>query len=101
MSDRLFSECCALERVETITDRACHLAAGAVIRQCAFEECAELAQLSLRHVRAMMESAALATPHGSFYASGIQQVELGSHACFIGHGTCESCNLLTLVDLRH
>ena len=76
---RLFSECCALERVGIITDGACHLAVGAVIGQYAFEECAKLAQLSLPHVRAMMDSATLATPQagvpqGSFYASGIRQV---------------------------
>ena len=85
---RLFSECCAL---------------GAVIGQYAFEECARLAQLSLPHVRAMMDSATLATPQaevpqGSFYASG-RQVELGSDACYIGHRAYESCKLLTLVDI--
>ena len=35
---RLFSECCALEQVGTITNGACHLAIGAVIGQYAFEE---------------------------------------------------------------
>ena len=63
-----------------------------------------LAQLSLPHVRAMMDSATLATPQagvpqGGFYASGIRQVELGSDACFIGHRAYESCKLLTLVDI--
>ena len=79
---RLFSECCALERVGIITDGACHLAVGAVIGQYAFEECDRLAQLSLPHVRAMTDSVMLDTPQagvpqGSFYASGIRQVELG------------------------
>ena len=69
-----------------------------------FEECAKLAQLSLPHARAMMDSATLATPQagvpqGSFYASGVRQVELGSDACFIGHRAYESCKLLTLVDI--
>ena len=101
---RLFSECCALERVGIITDGACHLAVGAVIGQYAFEECDRLAQLSLPHVRAMTDSATLATPQagvlqGSFYASGIRQVELGSDACFIGHRAYENCKLLTRVDI--
>ena len=59
---RLFSECCALEQVGTITDGACHLAIGAVIGQYAFEECARLTQLSLPHVRAMMDGATPTTP---------------------------------------
>ena len=41
----------------------------------------------------MMDSAALA---GSFYASGIRQVKLGSEACFIGHGAFESCKIAHL-----
>ena len=94
---RLFSECCALERVGNITDGACHLAVGAIIGQYAFEECAKLAHLSLPHVRAMMDSATLATPQagvpqGSFYASGVRQVELGGDACHIGHRAFESCS---------
>ena len=94
---RLFSECCALERVGIITDGACHLAVRAVIGQYAFEECDRLAQLSLPHVRAMMDSATLATPQagvpqGSSYASGIRQVELGSDACFIGHRAMRIAN---------
>ena len=53
-------------------------------------------------MRDMMDSATLATPQaevpqGSFYASGIRQVELGSDAC--RHRACESCKLLTLVDI--
>ena len=93
---RMFSECCALEQVGTIMD--------GTIGQYAFEECARLAQLSLPQVRAMMDSATLTTPQagvpqGSFYASGIRQVELGSDACFIGHRAYENCKLLILVDI--
>ena len=46
---RAFSECCALERVGNIIDGSCYLAIGAIIGQCAFEECAKLAHLSLPH----------------------------------------------------
>ena len=79
---RLFAECCALEQVGAITDGACHLAIGAVIGPYAFEECARLSQLSLPHVRAMMDGVAPSTPQtgipqGCFHSSGIQQVALG------------------------
>ena len=103
---RLFSECCALERVGNIIDGICYLAIGAIIGQYAFEECAKLAHLSLPHVRAVVDSATLATPQagvpqGSFYASGVRQLELGGDACHIGHRAFESCKLLTLVDISN
>ena len=88
----------------TITDGACHLAIGAVIGPYAFEECARLSQLSLPHVRAMMDGVAPSTPQtgipqGCFHSSGIRQVVLGGDACFIGHRAYENCKLLTLVDI--
>ena len=103
---RVFSECCALERVGNITDGICHLAIGAIIGQYASEECAKLAHLSLPHVRAVVDSATLAAPQagvpqGSFYASGVRQFELGGDACHIGHRAFESCKLLTLVDISN
>ena len=38
-------------------------------------------------------------PQGCFFASGIQQVELGEDTCHIGHQAFECCKLLTLVNL--
>ena len=98
---RLFAECCALEQVGAITDGACHLAIGAVIGPYGCEECARLSQLSLPHVRAMMDGVAPSTPQtgipqGCFHSSGIQQVVLGGDACFIGHRAYENCKLLII-----
>ena len=98
---RLFAECCALEQVGAITDGACHLAIGAVIGPYGCEECARLSQLSLPHVRAMMDGVVPSTPQtgipqGCFHSSGIQQVVLGGDACFIGHRAYENCKLLII-----
>ena len=103
---RVFSECCALESVGNIVDGGCHLAIGAIISQYAFEECAKLAHLSLPHVRAVVDSSTLTSPQaglpqGCFFASGIQQVELGEDTYHIGHRALESCKMLTRVDLFH
>ena len=59
---RVFSECCALERVGNIIDGGSYLAIGTIIGQYAFEECAKLAHLSLLNVRAVVDSTTLATP---------------------------------------
>ena len=103
---RVFSECCALERVGNIIDGSSYLAIGTIIGQYAFEECAKLAHLSLPHVRAVVDSATLATPQagvpqGCFFASGVQQVELGGDAYHIGHRAFESCKLLTQVNIAN
>ena len=92
---RVFSECCALESVGNIVDGGCHLAVGAIISQYAFEECAKLAHLSLPHVRAVVDSSTLTSPQaglpqGCFFASGIQQVELGEDTYHIGHRALET-----------
>ena len=101
---RAFSECCALESVGNIVDGGSHLAIGAIISQSAFEECAKLAHLSLPHVRAVVDSSALTSPQaglpqGCFFASGIQQVELGDDTYHIGHRALENCKALTCVNL--
>ena len=93
---RVFSECCALESVGNIVDGGSHLAIGAIISQYAFEECAKLAHLSLPHVRAVVDSSTLTSPQaglpqGCFFASGIQQVELGDDTYHIGHRALENC----------
>ena len=103
---RVFSECSALERVGNIIDGSSYLAIGTIIGQYAFEECAKLAHLSLPHVRAVVDSATLATPQtgvpqGCFFASGIRQVELGGDAYHIGHRAFESCKLLTQVNIAN
>ena len=103
---RVFSECCALERVGNILDGGSYLAIGAIIGQYAFEECAKLAHLSLPNVRAVVDSTTLATPQagipqGCFFASGIQQVELGGDTYHIGHRAFESCKLLTQVNIAN
>ena len=102
---RVFSECCALESVGNIVDGGSHLAIGAIISQYAFEEC-ELAHPSLPHVRAVVDSGALTSPQvglpqGCFFASGIQQVELGNNTYHIGHRALENCKALTRVDLAN
>ena len=101
---RVFSECCALESVGNIIDGGSYLAIGTVIGQYAFEECAKLAHLSLPNVRAVVDSNAFTTPQagipqGCFFASGIQQVELGEDTYHIGHRAFEGCKLLTQVNL--
>ena len=103
---RVFSECCALERVGNIVDGGSHLAIGAIVSQYAFEECAKLAHLSLPHVRAVVDSSALTSPQaglpqGCFFASGIQQVELGGDTYHIGHRALENCKALTSVNLAN
>ena len=103
---RVFSECCALESVGNIVDGGSHLAIGAIISQYAFEECAKLAHLSLPHVRAVVDSSALTSPQaglpqGCFFASGIQQVELGEDTYHIGHRALENCKALTCVNLAN
>ena len=58
------------------------------------EECAKLAHLSLPHVRAVVDSSTLTAaglPQGCFFASGIQQVELGEDTHHIGHRALENC----------
>ena len=72
---RVFSECCALERVGNIVDGGSHLAIGAIVSQYAFEECAKLAHLSLPHVRAVVDGGAL-TSQGT-----IQSLSLGGMRC--------------------
>ena len=101
---RAFAECCALERVGNIVDGGSHLAIGAIISQYAFEECAKLAHLSLPQVRAVVDSGTFTSPQaglpqGCFFASGIQQVELGEDTFHIGHRAFESCKMLTIVNL--
>ena len=103
---RVFSECCALESVGNIVDGGSHLAIGAIISQYAFEECAKLAHLSLPHVRAVVDSSALTSPQaglpqGCFFASGVQQVELGEDTYHIGHRALENCKALTRVNLAN
>ena len=92
---RAFSECCALECVGNITDGGSYLAIGAIIGQYAFEECAKLTHLSLPHVRAVVDSSTLTSPQagvpqGCFFASGIQQVELGEDTYHIAFENCKS-----------
>ena len=48
---RLFSECCALEKVGIIKESTSELAKGAVIGPYAFESCAKLEQLCLPRTR--------------------------------------------------
>ena len=101
---RAFSECCALERVGNITDGGSYLAVGAIVGQYAFEECAKLTCLSLPHVRAKVDSSTLTSPQagvpqGCFFASGLQQVELGEDTYHIGHRAFESCKSLIHVNL--
>ena len=103
---RAFSECCALECVGNIIDGGSYLAIGAIISQYAFEECAKLAHLSLPNVRAVVDSSTLTSPQagvpqGCFFASGIQQVELGEDTYHIGHRAFENCKSLTLVNIAH
>ena len=103
---RVFSECCALESVGNIVDGGSHLAIGAIISQYAFEDCAKLAHLSLPHVRAVVDSSTLTSPQaglpqGCFFASGIQQVELGEDTHHIGHRAFENCKTLTRVKLAN
>ena len=88
-----------------IVDGGCHLAIGAIVSQHAFEECDKLARLSLPHVRAVVDSHTLTSPQaglpqGCFFASGIQQVELGEDTHHIGHRALENCKRLTRVDLH-
>ena len=101
---RVFSECCALECVGNIVDGGSYLAIGAIIGQYAFEECAKLTHLSLPNVRAVVDSSTLTSPQagvpqGCFFASGIQQVELGEDTYHIGHRAFESCKSLTQVNI--
>ena len=104
-SVRVFAECCALESVGNIVDGGCHLATGAIVSQYAFEECDKLAHLSLPHVRAVVGSHTLTSPQadsqGCFFASDIQQVELGEDAYHIGHRALENCKRLTRVDFSN
>ena len=89
---RLFSECCALEKVGVITEGACRLAIGAVVGPYAFEECAKLRCQS--NGRGRSPSSPLSgIPQGCF------QVVLGGDATFIGHRAYENCKLLTLLDI--
>ena len=96
---RLFSECCALEKVGIITEGARRLAIGAVIGPYAFESCAKLDQLSLPHVRAMSDVRhrpsivpIAGIPQGCFHSSGLRNVALGGDATFIGHRASETAN---------
>ena len=101
---RVFSECCALERVGNILDGGSYLAIGTIIGQYAFEECAKLAHLSLPNVRAEVDSATLATPQAGIprgFASGIQQVELGGDTCRIGHRAPCACWRYRQLALGH
>ena len=103
---RVFSECCALECVGNIVDGGSYLAIGAIIGQYAFEECAKLTHLSLPNVRAVVDSSTLTSPQagvpqGCFFASGIQQVELGEDTYHIGHRAFESCKSLTQVNIAN
>ena len=101
---RLFSECCALEKVGIITENSCRLANGAVIAPYAFESCAKLSQLALPHVCAMTDIVTPTSPpagisNGCFHSSGIWEVVLEDEAVFLGHGAYENCKQLTQVDI--
>ena len=87
-----------------IVDGGSYLAIGAIIGQYAFEECAKLTHLSLPNVRAVVDSSTLTSPQagvpqGCFFASGVQQVELGEDTYHTGHRAFESCKSLTQVYL--
>ena len=91
---RLFSECCALEKVGIIKESTSELAKGAVIGPYAFESCAKLEQLSLPRTRAGPDalttpSPPAGIPQGCFHSSGIQSVTLGVDAVYIGHRAYE------------
>ena len=101
---RLFSACCALEKVGIITENTCRLANGAVIAPYAFESCAKLSQLALPHVCAMTDIVTPSSPpaglsHGCFHSSGIRYAALGEETVFLGHRAYENCKQLTQVDI--
>ena len=101
---RLFSECCALEKVGIITETPCRLANGAVVAPCAFESCAKLRQLALPRVCAMTDTVIQASPPaglspGCFHSSGIRYVTLGEETVFLGQRAYENCKQLTQVDI--
>ena len=90
---RLFSECCALEKVGIITEGACELAKRAVIGPYAFESCAKLEQLSLPCVRATSDtipapSPPAGIPQGCFHSSGT----LGGDAGLSAIGRTKTAN---------
>ena len=99
---RLFSECCALEKVEIIT-KPCRLANGAVIAPCVFESCAKLSQIHLPQVCARTDIVTPSAPrglsHGSFHSAGIRCVTLGEETIFLGHRAFENCKQLSHVDI--
>ena len=101
---KLFSECCALEKVGINTENPCRLASGAVIAPYAFESCAKLSQLALPHICAMTDIVTPSSPpaglsHGCFHSSGIRYVTLGEETVFLGHRAYENCKQLTLPSL--
>ena len=101
---RLFSECCALEKVGIITEKPCRLANGAVIAPYVFESCAKLSQIHLPQVCAMTDIVTPSSPpgglsHGSFHSAGIRCVTLGEETIFLGHRAFENCKQLSQVDI--
>ena len=101
---RLFSECCALEKVGIITEKPCRLANGAVIAPYVFESCAKLSQIHLPQVCAMTDIVTPSSPpgglsHGSFHSAGIRCVKLGEETIFLGRRAFENCKQLFQVDI--
>ena len=79
---RLFSECCALEKVGVTAEGVCRLAIGAVVGPYAFEECAKLGQLLLPYVRVRSDVVSLSSPLSgipsrSFFCGGKMSVVAG------------------------
>ena len=79
---RLFSECCALEKVGIITEGTCKLAKGAAIGPYTFQTGAKLELLSLPHVRPTSDtipepSPPAGIPPGCFHSSGMQAANGG------------------------
>ena len=103
---RLFSECCALEKVGILTEGACKLAEGAVIGPYAFESCGKLEQISLPGVKALSDTTPMlhppaGIPQGCVHTSGIRSVMLGGDVVFMGHRAYENCKQLAVVDVSH
>ena len=103
---RLFSECCALEKVGIIKEGTSELAKGAVIGPYVFESCAKLEQLFLPSTSAgsvapTMPSPPAGIPQGCFHSSGVQSATLGVGVIYIGHRAYENCKQLITVDISN
>ena len=90
---RLFSECCALEKVGIVNEGTSDSAKGAVIGPYAFECCAKLEQLSLPSTRAGPD--ALTMPSACRDSTRM----LSLVGVYIGRRAYENCKQLVTVDI--